>query len=111
MHFTAVCQRYPFFKFNVHALRPLLDQRGLKHDSTLVQFSSRVLDTKLAGFTAEEADHIRAALERMVAWPPLYGTDIIIKNANPGPEPPPEHLPVPDKTKRSNGHKRKETVS
>lgn len=107
MHFTAVCQRYPSFTFNVHALRPLLDERGLKNDSTLVRFSSRVLDTKLAGFTAEEADHIRAALERMVAWPPVFGIDIVLKEAT---EPPPEYLPVHVRPKHSNGRKRKETA-
>ena len=76
MHFVAVCDRYPSFTFNVPALRSVYDQAGRTRESALVRFHNRVLDTQAAGFSAPEAALIKAALESMRAYPPLFGADI-----------------------------------
>ena len=96
MHLVALCDRYPSFTFNVHALRPLYDKKGAKKDSTLIRFSNRVLDTKAAGLTEEEAEHVKAALERMKDYPPLFGRDIqllVVETPEPLPyeQPPTAH--------------------
>ena len=65
MHFIARNQRYPQFSFAVPTLRPLLDKKGRKQDSTIVRFENGVLDTLAQGWTAQEAKVIRDHLGKM----------------------------------------------
>lgn len=83
MHFVARCNKYPSFRFNVPALRPLLDKRGRKFDAENVAFQDRILDTKAAGFTEPEAKEIYTALEKMQSYPPIFGAHITVLQGGP----------------------------
>ena len=79
MHFVAYCTRYPQFAFNVPALKDSYKRRNADSDSTVVRFQGRVLDTRSFGLTEKEADLVLERLKAMQYMPPLYGTDITVK--------------------------------
>ncbi len=66
-HFIAHSPRYPFLRFNVPALKPLLLKKGLLEPATWVKFDSGFLDTKAAGWTEEEAALIHEQIEKLHA--------------------------------------------
>ncbi len=86
MHFIAHCQRYPQFALNVHALRPFLDNRGLKMESTVIHFKDGLFDSREEGFSEEEAKVIHDGLRACSKFPPLYGQQITVKEYT-APEP------------------------
>ena len=93
MHFVAHCQRYPQFALNVHELRPFLDKKGYPQEATVVHFRNGFYDTKEEGLSEEEAVLVHQALKRCDKFPPLYGTQIMVK------EYPQEQLPEQKKGK------------
>lgn len=78
MHFIAVCHRYPEFSLTVASLRKFLREREAETDAPVAHFHNGIFDSEREGWTEEEADIIRKAIEKCVEHPPLYGRDIQI---------------------------------
>lgn len=78
-HFTAYCERYPSFSFNVPDLRASFVKRGEPYRSTNMRFVERVFDSQAAGLTSQEATIVLDRLKSMTSWPPLWGQHILVR--------------------------------
>lgn len=85
-HFTATCDRYPFFGFCVRALRKPFNARGLENRSTLMRFRNGILDTQEVELTESEAGEVLKALQKMHTSPPTIGVDIQVSTVEQPPQ-------------------------